>query len=285
MNNTYLNFLLFLLLVATTIGCKSVQPQNYSFFVAGHTYGSPQRKQPGLHPPFVRDFKFLNSAKDLSFGVLTGDIVYYSRDSFWNKVDQQLSLLKTEVKFAAGNHDEAQKPIYRKRYGKSYYQFETHRDLCIVIDPGLGGWNIWDEQLEFLQKTLKKSRRYHNIFIFFHHVLWWTPDNKYKSYPPNSLDGRSPTINFWDEIVPLFVKTGKPVYCFAGDIGANRQKPAFFSDHYQNIHFLASGMGGHPNDNYILVKVNKDKSVNLFIRSLLSRNTKPLPVDQQLFSY
>jgi hypothetical protein len=266
--------IVFYLLMILMSGCKS--PQAYHFFVAGHTYGTPVKKEIGLHPPFVEDFSTLRADSLLQFGVFTGDIVYHSRDSFWDAVDTQVATLLVPVYFAAGNHDEGNKPVYKNRYGNTYYSFTQEKDLCIVLNPGLGGWNIWDEQLDFLKTELFKASKYRNIFVFFHQVLWWAPDNEYRDIYPNSLDGRAPTINFWDTVVPLLVATERPVYCFAGDIGANQEVAAIYASQYQHIHFIASGMGSWYNDNYLVVKVSAEKEVEVNVRWLRPKRMEPL---------
>ena len=78
----------FLIFVLTWSGCADSPPRPYSFFVAGHTYGLKEKAVPGLHMPFVAQFDYLNQYPDMRFGVLTGDIVYYSNDTSWNNVDQ-----------------------------------------------------------------------------------------------------------------------------------------------------------------------------------------------------
>lgn len=114
----------------------------YSFIVAGHTYGSPQHKKPGLHPPFVTDFNYIRNLRNMSFGVFTGDIVYRSHDDYWNQVDDELCQLSMPVYFTACNHEVGHKDPYKKRYGRTYYSFTQEQDLIIVLNPGLGGWNI-----------------------------------------------------------------------------------------------------------------------------------------------
>lgn len=255
-------------------GCKTQKVEPYSFFVAGHVYGSPFRKAPGLHPPFVEEFSFIRQVPHLKFGFFTGDIVYYSRDTFWNAIDQQVENLGVPVHFAVGNHDEGHRSPYQERYGKTFFGFEKNNDLFLVLNPGLNGWNIKGKQLEFLKKQLKKARYFKNVFIFFHQVLWWSPDNKFSSMPPNSLDGRSPQINFWSEIMPLLHSIEKPVYCFAGDVGANFKSASFFAHKENNVHFLASGMGSLKDDNYLLVKVGVDKKVDIEVRWMQKNTTQ-----------
>ena len=261
-------------------GCKA--PQAYRFFVAGHVYGSGLDKSPGMHPPFVADFDFIRKHTDMRFGVFTGDIVYYSRDSYWDVVDQQIEQLGIKVHFATGNHDEGHKSPYKERYGKTFYHFEQEGDLCIVLNPGLGGWNIWGEQMDFLKATLANVKRYHNIFIFFHQVLWWEPDNAYAAIRFNSTDGRAPDINFWPEVVPLLEATQKPVFLFAGDVGADPRKTAFSFHTFNNIRMISSGMGNGKMDNYLLVDVNRKKQTSLSIRWVKTDSLQAMSLHKKL---
>ena len=261
------------------LGSCSLNPKAYSFFVAGHVYGSPSDTLPGLHPPFVADFGYIKSVEYMKLGFFTGDIVYHSRPVYWDSVDQAIAKLNLPIYFAVGNHDEGHKSPYRDRYGKTYQKFESEGDLFLILNPGLGGWNIWKDQMVFLKSALNKAKKYKNIFVFFHQVLWWSPDGKYRTIQINSLDGRSPEINFWSEVEPLFRATGRPVYLFAGDIGANAQKTAFFYDQYENITLLASGMGNISQDNYLIVNVDVNKKVSLMVRWIQQKQIKLIGLD------
>mgnify|MGYP001797720583 CR=1 FL=1 len=255
----------------------------YSFFVAGHTYGVKEKPIPGLHMPFVADFETLNNYPDLHFGVLTGDIVYYSRDTSWSNVDRQLQKLNVPVYFTTGNHDEGHKQVYQERYGITYYSFEQGTDLCIVLNPGLGGWNIWNEQMNFLKAQMEKVPHYKHVFLFFHHLVWWDDDNEYSNYRPNSLDGRAPTVNFLSEVLPMLQACGRPVYCFAGDVGAAGHPTVFFADKRDNVYLIASGMGNQRKDNYLIVDVYPETGVEIKIRWLQGQDAGPsFPADEEL---
>lgn len=243
----------------------------YSFFVAGHTY---TKKKLGLYPPFINKFENINHIEKLKFGVFTGDIVWLGLEKYWNKVDENLQTLDVPIYFASGNHDiknikgrfdKKQRELFISRYGKnnnSYYSFTMNNDLMIILDPNIDKWNISGEQLNFLEKTLKESDNYHNIFVFFHQALWWSQNNKYKNVPINSKEDRDKTINFWSKIEPLFHNLKNEVYLFSGDTGAFQHHIPYY-DQYDNIHFIASGMGGGITDNYTEVHIYKDKMVEI----------------------
>ncbi|MCB0686316.1 MAG: metallophosphoesterase [Saprospiraceae bacterium] len=243
----------------------SKQDTGYSFFVAGHTYGSPLDTLPGLHPPFVHDFDYLHTLPKMKFGVLTGDMVYHSRSKYWDIVDKELSTLSIPIYFVAGNHDEGNGSLYQSRYGRTYYTFNYLNDLFLVLNPGLAGWNIQDDQLLFLKGQLEDAQKYRHIFIFFHQVLWQSID-RYADLRINSKDGKAPSINFWTEIEPLLKKLENQIFLFAGDVGATPDKTSFFYDRYDNITFVASGMGNLIQDNYVIVDVSQDGKVDIKIR-------------------
>jgi len=239
--------------------------KDYSFFIAGHTYGQPGVDNNGLHPPFQEKFELIND-RGIEMGFLTGDIVKQGTVNDWDEVDIALSYLNADVYFAVGNHDMSDRPLYESRYGRTYYDFSHQDDLFIVLDPNIDFWNISGEQLNFLKEVLvSEAASSENIFVFFHQMLWWTSDNKYRKFYPNSIEGRADTINFWSEIEPLFNELSNQVYMFSGDIGAGGWSDNFMYDHYDNITFVASGMGEGKGDNFIIVNVPENEDLTFEI--------------------
>lgn len=235
----------------------------YSFYIAGHTYGEPGIDNIGLHPPFQNKFDFLNNDSLIQFGVLTGDIVWTSTEKNWTEVDSVLLEVEKPVYFAAGNHDLTNRDLYESRYGSTYRSFIHQSDLFVILDPNIDHWNISGDQLTFLKNELMNQADYvDNIFVFFHQLLWWEDDNIYKNITINSTQGRSDSINFYSEVLPLFTTLSKPVFMFAGDVGANPTGDEFMYHQYnENITFIASGMGGNIRDNFIIIDVKEDKTV------------------------
>ena len=235
---------------------------DYSFFIAGQTYGSPGVDNEGVHPPFRNKFDFIKDDESLNFGVFTGDIVPVGTAQNWDEIDQDIQELALPVYFAAGNHDITDRALYESRYGQSYYSFINHADLFIVLDPNIDAWNISGVQLAFLENVLNsEAQTANNIFVFFHQLLWWEPENIYQNVVLNSLAGRADTINFWSEIEPLFTELSNPVHLFAGDVGAFSTGSEFMFHQYDNITLIASGMGGNVRDNFVIIDVYEDGSV------------------------
>jgi len=236
-------------------------PDAYSFFVAGHVYGSPGVDNEGVHPPFKNNFDIIQNDTLIEFGAFTGDIVISSTDQNWDEIDADIDLLGIPIHFAAGNHDLSNRTLFEQRYGETYFCFIHNDDLFIILDPNIDDWNISGSQLEFLQNQLGNINDIENIFILFHQTLWWEDDNLFSGILPNSTYGRADSINFWSEVEPLLHNIDHDVYMFAGDMGAFASRYSFMYYHYDNIHFIGSGMGGNVRDNFIIVDIKEDKSV------------------------
>jgi hypothetical protein len=235
----------------------------YSFFVAGHTYGKPGVDNIGFHPPFRQKFDLIKRDSSIKFGVLTGDIVSSGTITNWDEIDRDVEELGITVHFAVGNHDMSDRQLFETRYGNTYYSYSYYNDLFIVLDPYLDNWNISNEQLQFLKDELQqKAGNADHVFVLYHQVLWWAPDNKFKNVDINSLDGRAEKINYWEEVEPLFHSLSVPVYQFAGDVGAFATGDEFMYYRYDNITLIASGMGGEVRDNFVIVDVYSDTTVS-----------------------
>lgn len=246
---------------------KTIEP--YTFFAAGHTYGSPGTDNAGFHPPFTAKFNLINK-RNIDLGFLLGDIVNVGSAKNWDEVDSVLNYLDNETYFAVGNHDMTDRPLFESRYGKTYFNFKHNEDLFIVLDPNIDQWNILGEQLNFLQDVLdKESNEARNVFVFFHQLIWIDrKNNKYSTVAPNSFEGRADTINFWTEVEPLFNALPNEVYMFAGDIGAAHWSDDAMYDHYDNITFIATGMGEGVGDNFVFIDVDETGKVSFELISL-----------------
>ena len=153
-------------------GCKkkniSDQKTSYSFFVAGHTYGTPGTEEIGLYSEFKNKFPLINSYPAMKLGILTGDIVKSPSTESWNAVDQDIETLGIPAFFAVGNHDMYDRDLFEDRYGETYFDTIINNDLFIILDPNLDHWNISGEQLNFLEESIiTNATNINNIFVFF----------------------------------------------------------------------------------------------------------------------
>lgn len=257
--------------LSTTFIAQTVTDLNYSFFVAGHTYGVPE--DAGIHPPFRAKFEYIVSRPEIKFGVLAGDMVPANPSvSDWDSVDAHIRMLGLPVYFTMGNHDSENRPLFADRYGDTYYYFFYEKDLFIVLDPNLDAWNITGDQMIFLTNVLSEYATVsENIYVFFHQILWRENDNPFSYISWNSAAGRADSINFWTGIEPLFRTLPNEVFMFAGDLGAPWSTNVVY-DHYDNITLIATGMGDSEGDNFIVVNVDSTKSVTFDLICLSDTN-------------
>jgi hypothetical protein len=249
----------------------------YSFFVAGHVYGKPGVNNVGVHPPFKSKFNLIKNDSLIQFGVFTGDIVYQPSIQDWDEIDDDVNDLGIPVYFAPGNHDMLNKELFEQRYGDTYFHFIKNKDLFIVLDPNIDSWNISGNQLSFLENVVEKNaENVDNIFVFFHQVLWWDKENKYKNVHLNSVDYRSDSLNFFATIEPMFRELTNNVVMFSGDVGAFYTAQEFMHDNYENITLVASGMGGGVRDNFIITDVYSDKTIGYRLIHLNGDNINSL---------
>jgi len=255
----------------------------YSFFVAGHVYGAPawlykpgETYEGGVYPPFRDKFPFIRDCPEMRFGVFAGDIVKKATAEYWDKIDAEIAHLGLPVYFAAGNHDIADRELFEKRYGRTYDSFQYENDLFVILDPNQKQWNISSEQLTFLDSCLSDVDDISHIFVFFHHLLWWDADNKYRHVEPNSTVDRADSINFWSEVESRLRASGREVFMFCGDVGVRPSGESYMYDHYANIHLVATGMGGGEKDNFIIVQVLSDGTVTFRLIALNGDNIDAL---------
>ena len=137
----------------------------------------------------------------------------------WTEVQNDILKFNMPIYVARGNHD-GKLEDFENKFGKTYHSFIKKNDLFIVLDPNIYKWNISGDQLIFLKKTLINNKKgINNIFILFHQVICWT-NNKYISPFSNSIHNKAKKVNYWSVIAPILKNTEKPVYLFAGDVGA-----------------------------------------------------------------
>ena len=272
------NFLLILLLTLISFSCKKdpkIEPSyKYSFFVAGHTYGTPLLPPKlGLHNSFVNHIPFINNYNKMNFGILTGDIVNQPTQQFWDSARKQIDNLTMPIHIAAGNHDRG--PVFESLY-ESYYSYELHGDLFIILNSN--GWKIINDQKLFLEQIIKtKAASVKNIFVFTHELIWWSPTNIFKNIKINYLPNYPGTTNYWEDIFPIFDTLSNNVTFFAGDIGATDHVTPYMYYKKENITYIANGMGSGDNDNIIVVEVDYNDQPNYKLYGL--NKSKPYIIE------
>lgn len=257
--------LCYCLLLVLSFSCQTAEEVTlqYSFWVAGHTYGKAGTNNNGFHPPFYKKTNWINKCDSIQFGVLTGDLVFKSTAEDWDEIDAHISNFEMPIHIALGNHEYKNPEIIKNRFPKTYYSFSLENDLHIILDPNIDNWNISGDQLDFLKHELHNySKKKGNIFIYAHQVYWWNP-SKFPALRINSTEGKSPKLNFETEILQLLNGKKAEVFLFAGDVGAANWSDTYFYSKIKNVNYIASGMGSGIKDNFLLVDVFSNGSVKV----------------------
>ena len=248
-------------------------PASYSFFVAGHTYGSPVNFQQGLHPPFKAQIPAINSHPGLVLGVLTGDVVPKPEPEYWDAVEEDLDLFSVPVRIAPGNHDRSLE--FNTRFGSPFSTHRVGNDLFLILNAY--EWSIEGEQLELAKQLIDSlGPQSDHIFVFTHELLWWAPDNHFRTIRLNDDRNYRATSNYWDVVEPIFQHAGAPVYLFAGDIGATFEASTALYHEEGNITYIANGMGNGTSDSFIYVHVLIDGTLSFTLEALGTDDPKRL---------
>ena len=264
----------FVAILSIAVGCGNPKKE-YSFFVAGHVYGAPGPDDMKIHPPFKDAFPFIKEQEGMAFGILAGDVVYSPSHETFEKLESDMTLLDLPYYVVPGNHDAEDRELFgsffgdRERKNKTFRSFMYENDLFILLDGTYDDENISGEQLEFLTSTINKNAALStNIFVFVHQLIWWNKNNEFKNiktnWPPDVPDSN----NYWVEVEPLLAHTKKPVYIFAGDLGAHNKATPYMYHKKNNISYVAGGMGNLKNDNFLIVRIGKEGKVALDIIAL-----------------
>jgi len=255
-------------------------PQTYSFIVAGHTYGVPSSS---MYPAasLLGSINLLNSLNP-DFMMLLGDVIQHQghpnglgkleieifKDSLINK-------LEFPVFNSPGNHDLANRNLYEKYFGETYFHFQKSSELYIVLDTQLGPGLSDKPQVDFVLNLINlaaEDKKIKNIFVF-HHATIWAFDN----YPINAINlwtnaPATESNNYEKIILPALnlLAKEKNVYLLSGDVGLKNSEPnkypqesfgTFFKKH-NNITYIATGLADNNNDRVVKVDINTNGEVD-----------------------
>ena len=232
----------------------NLKENSYQFFVAGHVYGKQDKTQIGLYPPFLEALKKLKTNETLQFGVFTGDMVQHGTEEEFENLIQTINTFKKPIYIAPGNHD------YRLENSHSFFKAQTKsiqikNDSFLFFDSIDASAESITNQINELEKILAKKPN--RLFIFMHSMLWnKEPKYRYLSSVSNAYyKANGYASPLWEQIKPLLLQAEIPIYIFSGDTGVPKSTPIHFIQE-KNLQLITSGMGGHKNDNYLLVNVS-----------------------------
>jgi hypothetical protein len=261
-------------------------PQEFDFFVAGHLYGSQQIKD---HQPDAALLTALPAISQTSpdFFVALGDMAEQSNEEEFGLLENTfLSQVSFPVFNTVGNHDVANRSLYESRYGKTSFTFKYGPARLIFLDTERSKCKL-DEEQTYMLKTAVESAlrdpRMRYIFIFMHKTYFFQNDvlaekrnplagpNEWKCYGSQSFRGL-----MYEVLIPAAAQ--KPVYIFAGDVGAwGNLTPYYEQNPDVPLTLLMTGLGDTGRDNILHVHVDASQ---VTVESILLNGMVPQPLEQ-----
>lgn len=247
-----------------TLDLPTPAPAAIRFLVLGHLYGSngSDDRQPAA--AVLSRLPAINRLS-LAFWVSLGDMVRTSRDDDFIAFERLLlQRIKAPFFHTVGNHDVENRTLYEQWYGPTYYSFAYGPARFIFLDTELVKCAVEGAQLDMLERALQaalKEDSTQSIFIFMHKTLFLKNDSLF------ALDRDQASPNEWicynhpsfvgilqSAILPAAAL--KPVYLFAGDVGAEGNLTPWFEQLPDaNLTMVMTGLGDQPTDAGILVTV------------------------------
>lgn len=138
----------------------------------------------GMFPVAVEKINMLMP----EFVMSVGDLIEgYTQDSvqidgWWEEFNGWVNDLKMPFFYVPGNHDVTNKLLVRKwkeRFGRTYYHFKYKNVLFLALDTQDGGIDeMGDEQVAYVEKTLKENQDVMWTLVFFHSPNIWREGNE-----------------------------------------------------------------------------------------------------------
>lgn len=257
--------LLFMLLFSCKSGKKT--SETVHFLVAGHSCGSQDDSAPGQYEPFRM---FLKKQREIpyDFLMLTGDVVYENNPIHWKAFEHTMGQWKAPYYIAPGNQELKGDYKHYDEQTSEQISWMKGNHLFVIWSVYANGWNVSSRQLESLTKQVRQKHPKH-VFIFTHEVIWYDSVRTPRIIP-NSIEGKAENTNFYTRVLPALTRLNRPVYLFAGDVGARPVGSELTIHAYKQVKMIASGMGGGIWDNLMEVTIHND-SVFLDINYLMGK--------------
>lgn len=248
------------------IGFPEKNRGDFDFFVVGHLYGSQQIKDRQPDAAFLAALPAISQASP-DFLVSLGDMAEQSTNEEFDLLDSTfLSKVAFPVFNTVGNHDVANRELYEARYGRTYFTFKYGPSRLIFLDTEKSRCKLDERQTYVIQTAVTSALRdseVRYIFVFMHRTFFFQNEalaakqdsmagpNEWKCY------GSKPFRALMDEVL-IPAAQQKPVYLFAGDVGAWGNLTPYYEQHPDvPLTMFMTGLGDTERDNILHVRVSK----------------------------
>jgi hypothetical protein len=268
------------------IGFPEKRPAEFDFFIAGHLYGSQQIKDRQPDAAFLAALPAISQASP-DFFVSLGDMTEQGNAEEFGLLDSTfLSRVSFPVFNAVGNHDVGNRSLYEARYGRTYFTFKYGPARLVFLDTELAKCKL-DERQTYVVRTAMQSALYDDevryIFVFMHKTYFFQNEalaaKKDRMAGPNEWKcyGSRTFRNLMDEVLIPAAKQ-KPVYLFAGDVGAwGNMTPYYEQRPDVHLTMLMTGLGDTERDNILHVNVSRS---GVKLESLLLNGMTVQPLEE-----
>jgi 3',5'-cyclic AMP phosphodiesterase CpdA len=235
-----------------------------TILAGGHLYGSPYNAgTPLISSTVQNNIDTINSSQaDLFFSL--GDMTYLpSMESVQGLRDILLDRVTVPLFNAVGNHDlKNGRTFYQNNFGQTYYSFEYGSLQIVVLDTVISHCYIEGHQLDMLNSVLEdtlQNNNIQNIFIFVHKLIF-LEDEDLMGRANGMCDYGSNFSQIRDDILIPF-SLEKPIYIFAGDVGAfgGNLSPFYYRYPDSNLSTIAVGVGDGVDDALLKIVVEGDE--------------------------
>ncbi len=152
-----------------------------------------------LNPTFVMSIGDLIETSDLNNDLDKMDSAVIQRR--WEVIKNKIEPLKVPFFYCVGNNDIRNKKMeemWIEQFGRTYYHFVYYEVLFIVLNsedpPGQKEGNFSQQQIDWLEATLKDNMEVKWTFIFLHRPLWQDENPTEWNKVENLIKGMNTTV-------------------------------------------------------------------------------------------
>ncbi len=266
------------------IGFQDEFEEEYKILVVGHVYGTIEGSDKDPAQTLINKIPDIVS-QNIRMMVSLGDMVKVSGKEDFESLDEiLLSKLPFPVFNTPGNHDVENRKLYEELFGQTFFSFKHGSARLIFLDTEREMCKIDAEQLDLIRESFKdaiKDNETESVLIFMHRTYFFNNSELYELQNslgmPNSMDCYGQP--FFEEILNTILlpfSEEKPIYLFAGDVGAWGNLTPYYEVLAENkITLVMTGLGDTTADSGILVTV-KEKEILIENYPLLNEILPPL---------